>query len=417
MADPGELAARLTAELDERLAAADAALARATRASGRGGSRCTRSTCRPTGTPPTWRRRTARRRSAVIDEHADAFAALRRRRPTWCARVGPSSAASRSRTCGSTSRTATSARADDDEDADVVRAARARWPSRQQDGTAAPFARDPDQVLRGADPGAGASRTLAAFCRRLLASRRHPRRLRGDAAEGDQRRPGRGDGARCADRGGSGWRPARCGSRSRSRRRSRSSAPTAPRWSRGWCTPAASRLTGLHYGTYDYSAFCGIAAALPVARAPGRRPRQAGHAGRRGGHRRPPLRRLDQRAARSATPTQVRRGWAQPPPAGAPVAGARLLPGLGPAPGPAADAVRRDVRLLPRRASPVPPTGSPTTSSRGRGRHPDEPATARALADFLLRGLDCGALLTDDEPAGIRHDHRRAADARAARPG
>ena len=37
------------------------------------------------------------------------------------------------------------------------------------------------------------------------------------------------------------------------------------------------------------------------------------------------------------------------------------------------------------------------------GRVADEPATVRALADFLLRGLDCGAL-TDDEVSRGRGD-------------
>ena len=34
----------------------------------------------------------------------------------------------------------------------------------------------------------------------------------------------------------------------------------------------------------------------------------------------------------------------------------------------------------------------------------DEPATARALADFLLRGLDCGALSDDEVAAGTGLD-------------
>ena len=38
----------------------------------------------------------------------------------------------------------------------------------------------------------------------------------------------------------------------------------------------------------------------------------------------------------------------------------------------------------------------------------DEPATARALADYLLRGLDCGAL-TDDEVSLGRGDLARLA--------
>jgi hypothetical protein len=39
----------------------------------------------------------------------------------------------------------------------------------------------------------------------------------------------------------------------------------------------------------------------------------------------------------------------------------------------------------------------------------DEPATARALADFLLRGLDCGALSTAEVVDGTGLDTRRLA--------
>ena len=139
---------------------------------------------------------------------------------------------------------------------------RARWPSPRQDGTAAAFVRDPVQELRArrrrrrglAHPRSGSSTTLLAAGGSLdgfvvtlpkvtwsTRSRRWPWPV-----SGSRRRTGS--------------RPARCASRSRSRRRSRSSGPTAPPWSRGWCTPRAGRVVGLHYGTYDYSAFCGIAA-------------------------------------------------------------------------------------------------------------------------------------------------------------
>ena len=74
------------------------------------------------------------------------------------------------------------------------------------------------------------------------------------------------------------------------------------------------------------------------------------------------------------------RGVAAARPAGAPVPGARLLPGLGPAPGAAADPVRGHVRVLPRRragrgdpAAPRTWTGGPAASSTSRrppGRSP-----------------------------------------------
>ena len=60
---------------------------------------------------------------------------------------------------------------------------------------------------------------------------------------------------------------------------------------------AGRRLTGLHYGTYDYSAALGIAAAHQSSTPPRRGFRQAGAAGRRRGHRRPGRGRLHQRAA------------------------------------------------------------------------------------------------------------------------
>ncbi len=111
---------------------------------------------------------------------------------------------------------------------------------------------------------------------------------------------------------------------------------------------SAGRCTGLHYGTYDYSAFCGIAAPYQSMAHPA-----ADHA------------KLVMQAAAAGTGVRlsdgstnrlpvgdaaaVRRGWERAPATGAPLAGARLLPGLGPAPRAAADPVRGDVRLLPRR--------------------------------------------------------------------
>ena len=120
---------------------------------------------------------------------------------------------------------------------------------------------------------------------------------------------------------------------------------------------AGGRLTALHYGTYDYSAFCGIAAEQQSLEHP-----VADHA------------KLVMQAAAAGTGVRlsdgstnvlpvgdaddVHAGLAQPPPVGDALPGARLLPGMGPAPRPAADAVRRDVRLLPHRACRAPSTGS-----------------------------------------------------------
>ncbi len=110
-------------------------------------------------------------------------------------------------------------------------------------------------------------------------------------------------------------------SRCRSRPRSSCSAPTAPSPLAQLPLAAPGRISGLHYGTYDYSAALGIAARVPVAGASGRRPREGAHAARGGRHRHPPLRRIDQhppdRRAR-------RRSLAAARPPGAPLARARL---------------------------------------------------------------------------------------------
>ena len=80
--------------------------------------------------------------------------------------------------------------------------------------------------------------------------------------------------------------------------------------------------TGLHYGTYDYSASLRHRGGVPEHGAPGRRPRQGGHAGRRGRHRGLRLRRLDQRAA-GRRPRRRACGLAAARPAGPPLARAR----------------------------------------------------------------------------------------------
>ena len=112
--------------------------------------------------------------------------------------------------------------------------------------------------------------------------------------------------------------------------------------------------------------------------------RQGGHAGRGGRHRRLRLRRLDQRPPgrrRRRGPPRL-----EPPrPPGPSLARTRLLPGLGPAPGPAAHPVCGDLRLLPRR---TPSAAARLKAYLGQqdSQFLDEPATAVALAGFVLRG-------------------------------
>src|SRR6185436_4767021 len=137
MADPGELAARLTAELDERLAAADAALAK-----GYPGERPGR---QPVHTVYV----SAGRYAAdlvpaygaaaleVIDAHADAFAALAGD-DDLVARVRAKLAAEPVEDLRVDFEDGYVGKSDADEDADVVRAAAALAGS-QRAGAAAPF--------------------------------------------------------------------------------------------------------------------------------------------------------------------------------------------------------------------------------------------------------------------------------------
>ena len=154
---------------------------------------------------------------------------------------------------------------------------------------------------------------------------------------------------------------------------------------------AGPRLTGLHYGTYDYSAALGIAAAhqssdhpaadlakdlmqvavagtgavavdgstnvLPVGDDGGRCTRPGGctpgwSAGRWS-------------AASTRAGTCTRRSWSPATRPPTPSSGPRCRP---------------------------PPPGWPPTWTGWTAAVLDEPATARALAGVVLRGLDCGAL-------------------------
>jgi citrate lyase beta subunit len=174
---------------------------------------------------------------------------------------------------------------------------------------------------------------------------------------------------------------------------------------------APTRVVGLHYGTYDYSAFCGIAAPYQSLEHPA-----ADHA------------KAVMQAAAAGTGVRLSDGSTNILPVGD------------------ADDVRRAWALhlrLVRRALErgfyqgwdLHPAQLPTRyaatyafyrdgfaeaaarlrryGNRAEGGILDEPATARALADFLVRGLDCGAL-TDDETDATGMD--RAALTALARP-
>ena len=148
---------------------------------------------------------------------------------------------------------------------------------------------------------------------------------------------------------------------------------------------------------------------------PGRRPREGRAAGRGRADRRPGQRRVDQRAAGRGprarrggagrcTPRLVGRSLQRGP-----------LPGLGPAPGPAADPLPRHVRLLPGRPPDRRSLRLRDYLDRRAGGVLDEPATAYALAGFLARAVDCGAVDAARGRGGRRP--RRPAEVCAGWPG
>ena len=154
-----------------------------------------------------------------------------------------------------------------------------------------------------------------------------------------------------------------------------------------------ARVTGLHYGTYDYSAFCGIAAGQQSLEHP-----VADHA------------KLVMQAAAAGTGVRLSDGSTNVLPVGdadAVVAawanhhrlvrrslergyyqGWDLHPAQLPTRYAATYAFYRDglPRALGRLADYTRDAG------RSTGGIADEPATARALAAYVLRGLDCGAV-------------------------
>ena len=174
---------------------------------------------------------------------------------------------------------------------------------------------------------------------------------------------------------------------------------------------SAGRCTGLHYGTYDYSAFCGIAAAQQSLEHP-----VADHA------------KAIMQAAAAGTGVRLSDGSTNVLPVGDPdqVAAAwrnhlRLVRrslergyyqgwDLHPAQLPTRYAA---TFAFYREGFPAAAARLRTYVARQDSAIMDEPATARALADFLLRGLDCGAVsdaevaeatgLGTDDLAGLAH--------------
>ncbi|RYB91303.1 aldolase [Nocardioides glacieisoli] len=167
---------------------------------------------------------------------------------------------------------------------------------------------------------------------------------------------------------------------------------------------SAGRCTGLHYGTYDYSAYCGIAAAHQSLDHP-----VADHA------------KAIMQAAAAGTGVRLSDGSTNVLPIGtADEVGAAWANHLG--------LVRRSLERGYYQGWDLHPAQLPTRFAatfafyregwaaaaarlrtyveRRESGVLDEPATARALADFLLRGTDCGALTTDEVATATGLDTR-----------
>ena len=297
-------------------------------------------------------------------------------------------------------------RGDDEEDAAAEAAGRGPR-HRARRGHRAAVQRDPDPELRATHAGAGAA---------------HPGRLPRGARQGPSTaswspcpRSPRSTRSRrwCwpATRVDAGWGGRRCGSRSRSRHRSRSVGADgrvllAPMVRAGG-GPAHRPSTTAPTTT---APACGIAAGAAEPRAPGRRPRQGRDAGGGRRDRRAALRRLDQPAARRRQ--VARRGRSTTAWSGGRSSAASTRGGT---------STRPSCRPGTRRRTPSSATGSARrrtgcapTSSATISPILDEPATARALSDFLVRGLDWWRPRRDR--GGHRDRARALGDADEARP-
>ena len=166
-----------------------------------------------------------------------------------------------------------------------------------------------------------------------------------------------------------------------------------------------ARVTALHYGTYDYSAYCGIPAAFQSMEHP-----VADHA------------KLVMQAAAAGTGVRLSDGSTNVLPLGDP-AGVRRGWELH------ARLVRRSLERGYNQGWDLHPAQLPTryaatyafyregfAAASGRLRAyldradtnvMDEPATARALADFVVRGVDCGAVSAAEVEAATGLDAAR----------
>ncbi len=382
--DPTDLAARLTSELDGRLAAADAALA-----SGYPGERAGRQPVHTVYVPadryaadlvPAY----GRLALEVLDEHADAFASLVAD-DDLVARVRAKLAAEPVEDLRVDFEDGYVGKSDSDEDADVVRAAAALAES-QQAGSAAPFGGIRVKCFEAATRSR-AMRTLTAYVATLL---EHGGSLEGwvvtlpkvtsvDQVEAMVHV------SEVLEHEGVGLRFEVQVETPQSILGPDGTALVARMVHAG-----GARLTGLHYGTYDYSAFVGIAAAYQSLEHP-----VADHA------------KLVMQAAAAGTGVRLSDGSTNVLPVGgtdAVVSAWRNHHRL----------VRRSLEHGYYQGWDLHPAQLPTRyaatyafyreglapaldrlqayAGRVEGTIADEPATARALARYVLRGLDCGAV-------------------------
>jgi len=387
MTDPAALADRLTAELDQRLAAADAALA-----SGYPGERPGRQPVHTVYVPADRYAATlvpsyGRAALEVLDEHADAFATLVQD-DDLVTRVLAKLAAEPVEDLRVDFEDGYVGKSDADEDADVVRAATALAQS-QQDGTAAPFGGIRIKCFE-ASTRSRALRTLTSYVATLVGAGGSldgwvvtlPKVTSVDQVEA----------------------MVHVAETLELRFEVQVETPQSILGPDGTALVArmvhagGDRLTGLHYGTYDYSAFCGIAAEQQSLEHP-----VADHA------------KLVMQAATAGTGVRLSDGSTNVLPVGEPeqVHAAwenhhRL--------------VRRSLERGYYQGWDLHPAQLPTRFAATYGFYraglpralqrladytgntmggiADEPATARALAAYVLRGVDCGAVDADEVREG-----------------
>lgn len=397
MTDSDALASRLAGELDERLAAADAALA-----AGYPGERPGRQPVHTVYVPadryaanlvPAY----GRAALEAIDEHADAFATLVQD-DDLVTRVLAKLAAEPVEDLRVDFEDGYVGKTDADEDADVVRAARALAQS-QQDGTAAPFGGIRIKCFEAPTRVRGV-RTLTAYVATLVEA--------GGSLEGwvvTLPKVTSVDQVEAMVHAAETLEEGLALKEQALRFEVQVETPQSILGADGTALVArmihagGGRVTGLHYGTYDYSAFCGIAAEQQSLEHP-----VADHA------------KLVMQAAAAGTGVRLSDGSTNVLPVGEPaevhaawenhyrLVRRSLERGfyqgwdLHPAQLPTRFAATYGFYRagLPRALHRLAAYTNAQSTGNTMGGIADEPATARALAAYVLRGVDCGAVDADE---------------------